>query len=559
MVAGGFSERSKNWRHIIMKTLFVILLTLLFPVTGLTKTQSNPSRNFVHNNQLKSYDVIVYGGTAGGVMAAIAAAEQNVKVALLEPGRHIGGMLSGGLGRTDMDRQQDVIGGFAREFFVRAGKYYNQPIAWTFEPKVAEEILNEWLEKAKVEVFFGCRIETVTLDKNTITRIKMENGSKFSAKVFIDASYEGDLMARAGVSYTIGRESRDKYGESFAGIKEIQPGEHQISAPIRPYDSNGNLLPYVINDSKVGAVGEGDKKVQAYCFRVCLTDVKENQVPITRPKDYDRPRYELMRRFLVTRKSLYKSFGLPLGISRMPNGKTDINSGGGVSTNLPGASWEYPDADYKRRQEIWDEHLSYTKGLLYFLGHDEGVPKEIRDEMSRWGLAKDEFIDNGHWPHQLYIREGRRMLGEYIMTQHDLQRKREKYDTIGMGGYNMDVREVQWIAKEVYWFPLPKQMVLMEGYFSHPVAPYEIPYRCLLPHQGECDNLLVTSCVSASHMAYSSLRMEPQYMIMGQGAGVAGALAVKSKKPVHLIDITVLQQALKKQKQILALEDVNRE
>jgi len=542
-----------------MKTLFVILLTLLLPVTGLAKTQSNHSKNLVYDNQLKSYDVIVYGSTAGGAMAAIAAAEEGAKVALLEPRRHIGGMLSGGLGRTDMDRQQHVIGGFAREFFVRAGKYYNQPIAWTFEPKVAEEILAEWLQKAKVEVFFGHRLDSVTLDKNTITSIEMENGSKFTAKVFIDSSYEGDLMARAGVSYTIGRESRGKYGESFAGIKEIQPGEHQISVPIFPYNSNGTLLPYVIDDSNVGAVGDGDKKVQAYCFRVCLTNIKENQVPITRPKDYDPARYELMRRFLMARKSLYKSIGLPLGISRIPNGKTDINSGGSVSTNLPGASWEYPDADYKRRQEIWDEHLSYTKGLFYFLGHDPAVPEEIRDEMSRWGLPKDEFIDTDHWPHQLYIREGRRMLGEYVMTQHDLQTKRKKYDTIGMGGYNMDVREVQWIAKEIYWFPLPKRMVLMEGYFSHPVEPYEIPYRCLLPPQAECNNLLVTSCVSASHMAYSSLRMEPQYMIMGQSAGVAGALAVKSQKPVHLIDIAILQQELRKQKQTLGLENVNKE
>ena len=540
-----------------MKTLFVILLTLFFPIAGLGKTESNQSENPLRNEQLKSYDVIVYGGTAGGAMAAIAAAEQDVKVALLEPRRHIGGMLSGGLGRTDMDRQQYVIGGYAREFFVRAGGYYNKDISWTFEPKVAEEILNKWVEKAGVEVFFGQRVDSVSLERNIIRRIKMENGSEFAAKVFIDSSYEGDLMARAGVSYTIGREGRDKYGESFAGIKEIQPGQHQISVPISPYDSSGNLLPYVIDDSNVGAVGDGDKKVQAYCFRVCLTEVKENQLPITRPKDYDAARYELMRRYLNKRKALHKSIWLPLGISRMPNGKTDINSGGGVSTNLPGASWEYPDADYKRRQEIWEEHLSHTKGLLYFLGHDEAVPEEIRDEMNRWGLAKDEFIDTGHWPHQMYIREGRRMLGEYIMTQHDVQSKRKKYDTIGIGGYNMDVREVQWIAKQIYWFPLPKKMVLMEGYFTHPVEPYEIPYRCLLPRQAECNNLLVTSCVSASHMAYSSLRMEPQYMIMGQSAGVASALAVKSERDVHLIDITILQEELKKQKQILSLEDVN--
>ncbi len=539
-----------------MNILFTNLFSLLFILSLFIKTQSDNIKNSFPSNQYKKYDIIVYGGTAGGAIAAIAATGAGAKVALLESRNHIGGMLSGGLGRTDMDRQQHVIGGFAREFFIRAGKYYDKPIAWTFEPNVAEKILNEWLLNSGVEIFFHHRLDSVILEGNRITQITMENGTAFNAQVFIDASYEGDLMARAGVSYTIGRESRAKYGESFAGIKEIQPGEHQISMQISPYDNNGNLLPYVIDSSTIGAVGDGDNKVQAYCFRVCLTDVKENQIPIARPDDYDPKRYEILRRFLTKRKSLYKSIGLPLGISRIPNGKTDVNSGGGVSTNLPGASWEYPDADYQRRQEIWDEHLSYTKGLLYFLGHDPGIPKEIRDEMNRWGLPKDEFMDTDHWPHQLYVREGRRMLGEYIMTQHDLQIKRKKYDTIGMGGYNMDVREVQWIAKEVYWFPLPKQMVLMEGYFSYPVEPYEIPYRCLLPQQDECRNLLATSCVSASHMAYSSLRMEPQYMIMGHAAGVAATLAIKSKKYLHLIDISDLQQELREQKQILTLEDI---
>ncbi len=539
-----------------MNILFTNLFSLLFILSLFIKTQSDNIKNSFPSNQYKKYDIIVYGGTAGGAIAAIAATGAGAKVALLESRNHIGGMLSGGLGRTDMDRQQHVIGGFAREFFIRAGKYYDKPIAWTFEPNVAEKILNEWLLNSGVEIFFHHRLDSVILEGNRITQITMENGTAFNAQVFIDASYEGDLMARAGVSYTIGRESRAKYGESFAGIKEIQPGEHQISMQISPYNNNGNPLPYVIDSSTIGAVGDGDNKVQAYCFRVCLTDVKENQIPIARPDDYDPKRYEILRRFLTKRKSLYKSIGLPLGISRIPNGKTDVNSGGGVSTNLPGASWEYPDADYQRRQEIWDEHLSYTKGLLYFLGHDPGIPKEIRDGMNRWGLPKDEFMDTDHWPHQLYVREGRRMLGEYIMTQHDLQIKRKKYDTIGMGGYNMDVREVQWIAKEVYWFPLPKQMVLMEGYFSYPVEPYEIPYRCLLPQQDECRNLLATSCVSASHMAYSSLRMEPQYMIMGHAAGVAATLAIKSKKYLHLIDISDLQQELREQKQILTLEDI---
>ena len=502
-----------------------------------------------------SYDVIVYGGTASGVMAAIAAAEEGIKVALLEPGRHVGGMLSGGLGRTDMDRQQNVIGGHAREFFARAGKYYHEPISWTFEPRVAEEILNDWIKECGIAVFFEHRLDCVTMKGTRITTVTMENGAEFSAEVFIDASYEGDLMARAGVSYVVGREGRDQYGESFAGIKEIQPGEHQIMAPISPYDDDGNLLPYVVDGTTVGAVGEGDTRVQSYCFRLCLTDVKENQVSIPRPAGYDPGRYELFRRYLNAYRSVFKEVRLPLGISRIPNGKTDANSGGGMSTNLPGASWEYPDANYERRQEIWDEHLSYTQGLLYFLGHDPGVPQNIRDEMNRWGLAKDEFADTDHWPHQLYIREGRRMLGEYMMTQHDLQTRRHKYDSIGMGGYNMDIREVQWVAKEIYRFVYPTREVYMEGYFTYPVEPYEIPYRSLLPSQEECQNLLVSVCVSASHMAYSSLRMEPQYMIMGQSAGSAAAMAVRAKSPVHRIDIAELQRKLMAKKQVLSLDE----
>ena len=505
--------------------------------------------------EVRQYDVIVYGGTAGGTMAAIAAAEDGSNVMLLEPGKHLGGMLSGGLGRTDMDRQQHVIGGFAREFFVRAGKRYGQPIAWTFEPKVAEQILNEWVRGSGAEVLFEQRLASVKKSGARITEISTLNGTRFSAKVFIDASYEGDLMAGAGVSYTVGREGRAQYGESLAGVKEIQPGNHQLHAVVSPYDHAGKLLPYVIEESEVGEVGAADDKVQAYCFRLCLSEVKENQVPFPRPEGYDPSHYELLSRYLLAAEKRFGRASNPLGISRIPNGKTDVNSGGPISTNLLSASWEYPEADYPRRREIWEEHLAWTKGLLYFLANDERVPGYLREEMQGWGLAKDEFVDTGHWPHQLYIREARRMLGVYIMTQHDLQEKRSKYDSIGMGGYNMDVREVQWVAKTVYRFPVPRKEVLMEGYITVNVDPYQIPYRSLLPLQGECENLLVTSCVSASHMAYSSIRMEPQYMILGQSAGVAAAIAVKEGFLVHAVPIERLQRRLRSHGQILSLAE----
>jgi hypothetical protein len=282
--------------------------------------------------------------------------------------------------------------------------------------------------------------------------------------------------------------------------------------------------------------------------------VESNRIAIPRPEDYDPNRYELLRRYIEASYARLKSPGHPLGISRIPNGKTDVNSGGPISTNLLSASWEYPEANYQRRQEIWDEHLSWTKGLLYFLTNDPSVPETLRQDMQRWGLPKDEFLDTGHWPHQLYIREARRMLGEFVMTQKDLQSSLAKYDSIGMGGYNMDVREVQWVAKTVYRFVVPKKEVLMEGYITVPVEPYEIPYRALLPVESECANLLVTSCVSASHMAFSSLRMEPQFMIMGQAGGVAAALAVESSRSPHQIDLKELQGRLLKRGQILSLE-----
>jgi hypothetical protein len=508
----------------------------------------------------RTCDVLVYGGTAGGAIAAVAAAREGMDVVLLEPRRHIGGMLSGGLGRTDMDRQEHVIGGMARRFFVEAGRHYGEPVAWTFEPKVAEGILKAWLQEAGVEVRFEHRLDTVSKQGNRIVGIKTLNGAEFRAKVFIDSSYEGDLMARAGVSYTVGREARSEYGESLAGRKEIQPGQHQFPAPVSPYDESGGLLPYVVHDDDLGEVGSGDRKVQAYCFRLCLTDVEENRIPISRPDHYDPARYELLRRYIQS-LSVFKEPRRLLGISRMPNGKTDLNSGPAVSTNLTGASWEYPDASYERREEIWREHLTWTQGLLYFMGNDPSVPADVQAEVKRWGLARDEFTDTVGWPHQLYVREARRMRGEYVMTQHDLQTRRTKYDSIGMGGYNMDVREVQWVAHTVYRFPIPTEEVLMEGYITVPVEPYEIPYRSLLPRIDEAENLLVTSCVSASHMAYSSVRMEPQYMIMGHAAGLASAAAAASSVPVHKVDLARLQGRLREQGQILspgALHDAGR-
>ena len=498
-------------------------------------------------------DILVYGGTAGGVMAAIAAAGEGSSVILLEPGGHVGGMVSGGLGRTDMDSQLHLIGGLARQFFEEVGRRYGQSVAWFFEPKVAEAVLRESLAKAGVTVLYRHPLLRVTKQSNRIASLETRNGAVFTAKVYVDTTYEGDLYKAAGVSYAIGRESRAKWGESFAGRQEFLPGDHQLKVPTSATDENGRLVPYVTAETNLVPVGEGDGKVMGMGFRLCLTNDPANRVAIGKPDGYDPARFGLVRNYLKALGSQAK-VGEFLGTSKMPNNKTDSNSST-VSMNLLGAGLAYIEADYETRQKIWEEHRSWAHGLLYLLAHDEAAPEPLRTQVAQWGLPKDEFVDTGHWPHQLYIREARRMQGEYILTQHDLQTNRTKYDSVGMASYNVDIREIQWVAKTVTRFPLVGLEVLMEGYLSMPVEPYEIPYRSLLPRYSECSNLLVPVALSASHVAYASFRMEPQYMIVGQSAGVAAAMAVKQGVAVHRIDIPALQARLKTLKQVLAIED----
>ena len=490
------------------------------------------------------YDVVVYGGTAGGVMTAVAAAQEGASVALLEPGRHIGGMTTGGLGRTDFGKKE-TIGGMSRTFYLRLGQHYGQPIAWFFEPHVAERILNDWLEEAGVDLFFEHRLYSVTAERGRLHRIRMENEATFAAKVFVDAGYEGDLMARSGVSYTWGREGSERYGESLAGRREYSP-KHQFDVDVSPYDENGKLLPCVYGGDS-GKPGEADRKVQAYNFRICMCNRKENQVPFPKPPGYDPGRYELLKRYLAKRgKDLKLKNVMHIGL--MPNGKTDVNNNGPFSSDHIGASWEYPEADYAWRQEIWDDHVRYVQGWLYFLANDPSVPAHIQDELNTWGLAKDEFVDTDHWPHQLYIREARRMIGAYVITQTDLQTQRTKPDSIGMGSYNSDSHHVQR-------FVTPEDMVLNEGDMQVPVQPYEIAYRAITPKVEDGENLLVPVCASASHVAYSSIRMEPVYMIMGHAAGLAAAYAAQHDVPVQEVDVAWLQARLREQGSVLALDE----
>ena len=505
--------------------------------------------------QPSSHDVVVYGATASGAIAAIAAALEGSDVLLVEPGRNVGGMVTGGLSHNDYG-DRTVIGGMALEFYRKVAAWYGKPLYYWRgpEPHVGEKIFRDWLAEAGVELLFEKRVMEVRNQNAHISHIILSDGSEVSGKVFIDASYEGDLMARAGVTYTIGREGVQEYGESWAGRRAILPDGHQMLSRVSPFrdEKTMELLP-LIHPEPMVREGEADRAVQGYGFRLIITTDPANRIPFPKPDHYDPQQFALVRRYYEVHPG---AGNMVHAWPTLPEGKTDMNSSGPISTNvIDGLNWEYPDADYARRDEIWQAMKDYTLGLLYFLSHDPSVPEYIRVQTQQMGLCRDEFVDNDHWPHQLYIRVGRRMKGEYFMTQHDLEMDTVKYDAIGMGSYNIDVRHVQRTFIPVSRFPELRYEVYNEGYISIPVAPYEIPYRSLLPRYGECRNLLVPVCMSASHVAYASIRMEPQYMIMGQAAGVAAALASRENKPLHRMDISTLQQKLLERGQILSLKD----
>lgn len=507
-------------------------------------------------------DICVYGGSSAGIIAAYTAKMQGKSVVIIEPGTHLGGLTTGGLGATDIGNKY-AITGLAKDFYRRVGQYYDKFEQWTFEPHVASQVYDDLIAKADLDIRTNRRLLDVNKEDGWIREITLEdaenpNGSavqRVKAKMFIDCTYEGDLMAKAGVSYAVGREANEQYGETYNGVQLLEI--HQFNDGIDPYvvpgDPNSGLL-WGISSDTLAPHGSADKKIQAYNFRLALTQDKDKLIPFSRPGNYNPDHYELLARVIENEKwttihSNLRRDTLENGeinylhsggflIKDMPNGITDFNNFGAFSTDMIGANYEYPEGDYKKRKEIWKAHEDYTKGLLYFLSHDERVPEHIRNEMRTWGYSKNEFKNHNGFSSQLYIREARRMIGELVMTQKHCELEEVVEDYVGMAAYGMDSHNCQRIVVN--------GMVKNEGDVQKPVAgPYPISYRAIIPKAEECKNLLVPVCVSASHIAFGSIRMEPVFMVLGQSAATAAVFAIDGNTPVQDVDVSALQNELR--------------
>ncbi len=491
-------------------------------------------------------DVVVYGGTASGVSAACTAARLGKKAVVAEFGTHIGGLTSGGLGWTDIGNKA-AIGGFSRDFYKRLGKHYGKDEAWFFEPSVAERELRALLAESKVPVKFGQRLATVKKDGARITEMTMEDGTVYRGKIFIDATYEGDLMAKAGVKYMVGREANERFDETINGVRDKTP-HHQFIVPVDPYvkpgDAQSGLLPF-ISAEPLGTPGAGDASVQAYNFRLCLTKNPANRRPIEPPLSYDAKQYELLGRYFDALKAADKNATLKMfmKIDMVTPEKTDINNNGAFSTDYIGKNYAYPDADYATREKIWKEHENYIRGFLTFLATDPRVPEEMRRDMGEWGFPKDEFQDTGGFPHAMYVRESRRMLSDYVMSERVCRQVEKFEDAVGLGAYNMDSHNCRRIVRD--------GLVENEGDVQISVKPYPISYRSIIPRQAECENLFVPVCLGATHVAYGSIRMEPVFMIMGQSSATAACMAIDANVAVQKVAYPALREQLLKDGQVL--------
>jgi hypothetical protein len=531
-------------------------------------------------------DICIYGGTSGGVVAAVQAARMGKTVILAEPGKHLGGMTAGGLSAVDIGDPRSV-GGIAREYFTKLAATVGVELAWdkgfkaagggpatggaySIEPHVAERLFNEMAREAGVDVRFQARLVTVKKEGVRITELVTGDGTILRAKMFIDATYEGDLMAKAGVNYTLKREGRQQYGEHYAGIiyeekyrprtTHLKPGPHgrvpggqgvwDRDFPLDPFvikgDPKSGLLP-LMNEGEPGQVGDPAPGVQAYCYRLCLTTDPANRLPIAPPADYDPKRYEIIVRFIEACLANGDDIDLRWFSKHdpLPNNKWDFNTAtfGG---NLPGASHAWPEASYAQREKIAKEHEDYHRGLLHFLATDPRVPKKVREDMRRFGLPKDEFTDNGGWPHQIYVRQGRRMVSDFVMTEHHTFGRKAAPKSIALGSYGTDVHEIRRIVKD--------GIVIREGKIAtgrDGAPPYAVGYDAIVPKKSECENLLVPFAMSCSHVAFASIRMEPVFMVTSQSAGTAACQAIDEEKTVQEVDYERLKRRLIADKQVL--------
>lgn len=523
-------------------------------------------------------DIVIYGGTSAGITAAVQAKKMGNSVVVVSPDIHLGGLSSSGLGWTDSGKKE-AIGGLAREFYHRVWRHYQSVDSWTwqamedygnrgqgtpaidgakrtmwiFEPHVSEEIFETWVKEHDLDVIRNewlDRERGVEISNGVIRAITTLSGNRYKGKMFLDCTYEGDLMAAAGVSYFVGREANSVYGETLSGVQTRAARSHQFKRKIDPFiiegDPSSGLLAR-ISDQPPGMEGSGDTKMQAYNFRLCLTQVEENKRPFPKPEKYDPLQYELLLRTLL--KGSTHVFGK---FDPIPNAKTDTNNHGPFSTDNIGMNYAYPDASYDERDRIIAEHETYQKGYFYFLCNDPRVPEEIRSKMSSWGLAKDEFEDQGNWPHQIYVREARRMISDFVTTEHHLRGLKETPHSVGMGSYTMDSHNVQrYVATDTSGKPY----VLNEGDVQvDPGGPYQISYNSLIPKEEECKNLLVPVCLSSSHIAFGSVRMEPVFMILAHSAATAASLAIEDGVIVQRVSYEKLKNKLMDDGQVLALE-----
>jgi hypothetical protein len=497
----------------------------------------------------KTYDVCVYGGTAAGIVAAYSAKKLGKTVILIEPTFHLGGLTTGGLGQTDIGNKY-AITGISRDFYRKIGKRYGKFEKWTFEPSVAKAIFIEMLSEANIVPLLNHNLIKVNKLNRKIISIDITKTSNpkilqtIKAKMFIDCTYEGDLMAKAGVSFTVGREANEVYGETYNGVQMMD--KHQFPDGVDPFivreDSTSGLL-WGISTEKLKKRGTADNKVQAYNYRMCLTDSIENQMPITKPTDYDVTKYELLLRYLEIKQPYELNWAL-MHIQPMPHRKLDINNSGPFSTNLIGGNYEYANADFYEREKIKLAHENHIKGFFYFLGNDPKVPEHLRTEMKKWGYPKDEYLDNNHFSPQMYVREARRMVSDVIMTEKHCMGKEKVIDGIGLAAYTMDSHNTQRIlvknAKGKYQVKNEGDVQMGLGGLD----PYQISYKSIIPKKTECNNLFVPVCLSASHIAFGSIRMEPVFMVLAQSAAYAASLAIDNNSSVQGVNVPILQKKL---------------